>query len=167
MGTDHRSGRERAPGATLLASVAEWHRRLAAQRQHLDVERARTTPTAWKPSGIEPFRFEQVGGGIRRVYTITELLSSRELDEEGRTMGHCVGSYAGSCASGRVSIWSVRIAEPPEQATRLLTLEVSNPDRQLVQARQKGNKLPGPKELMILKRWTSAGGPTLSKWLAR
>jgi PcfJ-like protein len=157
--------KDRSP-ETLLASVAEWHQHLAAQRQHLDIELT-IKPTAWKPSGIEPFRFEQVEGGIRRIYTITELLSSRELDEEGRTLGHCVGSYAGSCASGSVSIWSLRIAEHPEEATRLLTLEVSNPDRQLVQARQKGNKLPSPKELMILKRWTSAGGPALSKWLAR
>ena len=39
--------------------------------------------------------------------------------------------------------------------------------RQIVQARQKFNKLPSPKELMILRRWTNAGGPTLSGWMAR
>ncbi len=81
-------------------------------------------------------------------------------------MSHCVGSYAGSCASGRVSIWSLRLADASGQETRLLTLEVLNQDRQVVQARQKFNRMPGPKELSVLRRWAEAGGPTPSKWLA-
>jgi hypothetical protein len=89
------------------------------------------------------------------------------LDEEGRAMGHCVGSYAASCESGRVSIWSLKVVEPPGPETRLLTLEVSNADRQIVQARKRFNALPEPKELAILRRWGDAGGPRLSRWLSR
>ena len=150
----------------LLASVAAWHQRLATPMQTLVGERPQPM-ASWKPSGIGPFRFEQVVADVRRVYTITELLSTCELDEEGRMMGHCVGSYASSCVSGRISIWSLKKVAPTEEATRLLTLEVSNQDRQIVQARRVANGLPVPEEMQILKRWTNEGGPALSKWLAR
>jgi hypothetical protein len=156
---------------TLLRSIAEWHQSLAAQsiaerHQSLAAQWTRK-PTSWTTSGIEPFRFEETEGETRRIYTIAELLCSRELDEEGREMSHCVGTYAGSCESGRSSIWSLKVVEPPGPETRLLTLEVSNADRQIVQARKRFNTLPESKEIAILKRWADAGGPRLSRWLAR
>ena len=150
--------KDRAPEA-LLQAIVEWHQTLAVQRTR--------KPTSWPASGIESFRFEEVEGETRRIYTIAELLSSRELDEEGRSMNHCVGTYAGSCESGRVSIWSVRVIEPPAPATRLVTLEVSNADRQIVQARKRLNTLPESKEIAILKQWADAGGPRLARSLDR
>ncbi len=144
---------------TLLRSVADWHRQLGRERTK--------KASFWEPSGIEPFRFEEGKGENAKVYTIGELLSSRELLEEGIAMSHCVSTYAGSCASGQVSIWTLKVADAGGNVTRLLTLEVRNPNRQIVQARQKFNKLPSPKELLILRRWTNAGGPTLSGWMAR
>lgn len=80
-------------------------------------------------------------------------------------MGHCVGSYARSCASGLVSIWTLRVSDVSGPDTRLLTLEVANHGRRIVQARRKFNKMPDPKELSVLGRWSLAGGPALSKWL--
>jgi hypothetical protein len=142
----------------LLRSVARWHRLLNRQK---------TGKVAfWEPSGIPPFRQEEGMVENRRVFTITELLCSRELNEEGRAMSHCVGSYSGSCSSGRVSIWSLRSIDGLGQETRLLTLEISNQNRQVVQARQKYNKLPSPKEISILNRWGVVGGPSLSKWIS-
>ncbi len=144
---------------TLLRSVADWHRRLNRQKA------ARVT--YWEPSGIPPFRHEEGKDENRKVYTITELLCSRDLEAEGRAMSHCVGTYSGSCASGRVSIWSLRLSDAVGLETLLLTLEVLTQDRQIVQARQKYNKLPNPRELAILNRWAGAGGPSPSKWLSR
>jgi PcfJ-like protein len=65
-------------------------------------------------------------------------------------MGHCVGSYARSCASGRVSIWTLKVIDALCREERLLTLEVTNHGRQIVQARRKYNKMPDPKELSYL-----------------
>lgn len=142
---------------TLLRSVRQWHRALG---------RAQTPESlVWEPTGIEPFLHEEGTAENRRVFVICELLSSRALNEEGLAMKHCVGSYASSCASGRVSIWSLRVTDAWGQNARLLTLEVCNESRQIVQARQRHNKYPTEKELSILQRWASAGGPTLSKWL--
>jgi hypothetical protein len=144
---------------TLLAAVAEWHRRLG---------RAGTArPVAWPACGIVPFRYEEGTDESRKVYDIAELLSSRELDDEGRAMNHCVGTYAPSCASGKVSIWSLKVTDSFGQSTRLLTLEVHVEAHTIVQARQRYNAVPTEKELSLLCRWTGAGGPALSKWLRR
>jgi hypothetical protein len=113
------------------------------------------------------FRFEEGEGHHLKVYTITELLSSRELEDEGRAMSHCVATYAGSCAAGHASIWVLKVTDAYDRETRLLTLEVRNSTRQIVQARQKFNKVASPKELSIITRWACAGGPTVSKYLAR
>jgi hypothetical protein len=147
------------PPGTLLRSVADWHRGLGRERAG--------EATAWSSTGIVPFRLEEGQGESRRIFTIAELLSSRELDEEGRAMSHCVGTYAGSCASGRASIWTLKLADAWGQETRLLTLEVCNANRQVVQARRKYNMAPGPRELAILRRWADSGGPAPSRWLAR
>jgi PcfJ-like protein len=144
---------------TLLRSVTAWHRGLGRERAGNE--------TCWPPSGIVPFRLEEGQDENRRVFTIAELLSSRELIEEGRAMGHCVGTYARSCAAGHVSIWSLKVTEVWGQETRLLTLEVWNQNRQIAQARGKFNKTARRRELAILGRWSDAGGPALSKWLAR
>ncbi len=143
---------------SLLRLVNQWHRALGRQKTG--------AITYWKPLGIKPFCHEEGKGENVKVYVIKELLSSRDLNEEGRAMGHCVGSYARSCGSGRVSIWVLRVVDYFGHETRLLTLEVVNQERQIVQARQKYNKMPDARELSILKRWTMAGGPAMSKWVS-
>jgi hypothetical protein len=122
---------------------------------------------SWAPSGTPTYRFEEGEGHHLKVYTITELLTSSELEVEGQAMSHCVATYAGSCAAGRTSIWSLKVADAYDRELRLLTLEVWNSTRQIVQARQKFNKEASPKELSIVNRWASAGGPGVSKFLAR
>ena len=49
--------------------------------------------------------------------------------------------------------------------TRLVTVEVNNGSRMVVQARRRGNETPNEEELTVLGRWTDAGGPSLSRWL--
>jgi hypothetical protein len=142
----------------LLRAVAQWHRGLGGV--------VHGPALFWRPTGIEPFRHEEGEGKSRKIFSITELTSSYELQAEGQAMAHCVASYAHSCVRGRVSIWSLRVADRTGLEIRLLTLEVSNQDRQIVQARRKFNARPGERELALLRRWADAGGPSLSKWIA-
>ena len=144
---------------TVLRAVTEWHRRLG---------RARTRKAiSWAPSGMPAYRFEEGEGHNLKVYSITELLSSQELEDEGRAMSHCVATYAGSCAAGHASIWVLKVTDAYDREERLLTLEVWNATRQIVQARQKFNKEASPKQLSLITRWASAGGPSMSKLLVR
>ncbi len=143
---------------SLLRAIREWHRSLAQGR-------AKSIAMSWRPSGFPGFEWEDGAGDDRRVYRIVELLTENELFAEGRAMRHCVASYAGSCASGRTSIWSLRKSIENDRVIRLVTIEVSNTRGTIVQIRGRCNRLPSEGERALLERWSEAGGPALSYWM--
>jgi PcfJ-like protein len=141
--------------ASLLRQVEAWHRGLAKIRQ----------PKAeWPASGIEGFEFIEgtEWGGNLKIWSITELLSTKALVAEGRKMKHCVATYAHSCAVGACSIWTLEV-ETFEGASKILTIEVLNTTRAICQARGKCNMLPGDKHRGIMRRWAEQAGLTLAK----
>jgi hypothetical protein len=142
--------------ASLLRQVEAWHRGLYKIYQ----------PKAqWPPSGIDAFEFvEGTEGGSQKVWTITELLSTKALLTEGRWMKHCVVTYARSCAGGTCSIWTLQV-HTCEGPSRALTVEVRNRDRVICQARGKYNELPGDKQRGILRRWAERAGLSLAKYV--
>jgi hypothetical protein len=141
--------------ASLLRQVESWHRTLARIEQPM---------AEWQPSGIDGFEFFEgtERGGNLKVWTITELLSSKALISEGRKMKHCVATYASSCASGACSIWTLEV-ETYVGRSKILTVEVYNARRLICQARGKCNMLPGEKHLNILRRWAEQAGLSLGR----
>jgi hypothetical protein len=103
-------------------------------------------------------------GGNLKIWTITELLSTKALVAEGRKMKHCVATYAHSCASGGCSIWTLEV-ETFEGRSKILTVEVLNAPRLICQARGKCNMLPGEKHRGILRRWAEQAGLSLAKYV--
>jgi hypothetical protein len=142
---------------SLLRQVGTWHRSLANTHQ---------TRMEWAPSGIDRFRFVEgtERSGKVKVWTITELLSAKALSAEGRTMKHCVASYAHSCATRLKSIWTLEV-DSFEGRAKLLTIEVLNSSRSIVQARGKCNILPTQKILTIVRRWAAQSGLTVSNYV--
>jgi hypothetical protein len=141
--------------ASLLRQAEAWHRTLAKTEQ----------PKAeWPRSGIDSFEFVEGAerGGNLRIWTITELLSTKALVAEGRKMKHCVATYGHSCASGACSIWTLEV-ETFEGRAKMLTVEVHNASRLIGQARGKCNMLPGEKHRGILRRWAEKAGLSLAK----
>lgn len=146
--------RGRTP-ASLLRQVEAWHRTLAKVQQ----------PKAeWPSSGIPAFEYVEGAerSGNLKVWTITELLSSKALVAEGRKMRHCVATYAHSCASGACSIWTLEV-ETFEGSAKILTIEVQTATKLICQARGKCNMLPGDKHRSILRRWAEQAGLQLAK----
>jgi hypothetical protein len=124
----------------LLHEVDVWHRRLARE--------TRLPDRTWEASvNVEGFELEERRKPDEEPshWTITELLSSKELKVEGSTMGHCVASYAGNCKSGKISVWSMRVAEGDAAPKRVMTVSVHNNSRRINQARGKHNALPSGK----------------------
>jgi len=79
-------------------------------------------------------------------WTITEILDTRELSAEGRSMHHCVGSYAKNCKNGNISVWSMQVTPVDEGEThRVMTIAVQNRSNSISQARGKCNALPSGK----------------------
>lgn len=81
-------------------------------------------------------------------WSFHELLTSRELSDEGRTLHHCVAGYAHACQAGRAAIFSVQ-----RNGTRILTIEVRPEPRALVQVRGLCNRAPSSEERTVVDEW--------------
>jgi hypothetical protein len=143
---------------SLMAQVERWHRQLGKEKKGGDQH--------WEHSSSKDFEFQEGSNESRNVkfWRITELLSSRELSSEGRAMHHCVASYAGSCASGRSSIWSLT-RQDHTGLFKHLTIEISG--KRLNQIRGLNNRGPTEKEMSIIKRWVSREGFGVDSWSSR
>ena len=150
---DHRKRQDRTfsmkgrSANAVLELTTEWTRARDRCRQS----------RVFVPSGIAPEEWlhETAPGGP--VWGVSEILSLRGLGAEGRSMGHCVFTYADSIRRRRSSIWSVH-RWGSTGVVRALTLEVYNGSRKLVQARGRFNRDPEPEERLILVEWCRAHG---------
>ncbi|WP_205508541.1 PcfJ domain-containing protein [Longitalea arenae] len=111
---------------SLLKQSDEWHKR-SSYSGGLQY---------WRPCGIEGYRFEKEEGDI----VVEELISTKELMKEGRTMKHCVASYAYLCVKGRTAIYSFRRYTTEQMQETLATIEVNIAAQKIVQAKGKMNK---------------------------
>lgn len=153
------SMRDREPAA-LVRQVEAWHRRLGRARPG--------APGTWAGHPRLDdlvLRTEARDDAPPCTYVVVQLLSSADLVVEGRRLEHCVASYAWSCASGRVSIWSLRRVEQGGAWTPLLTLELDHATNTLVQACGKRNRPPTPAQWPLVERWLRATGVRASAWL--
>ncbi|MFK8014724.1 MAG: PcfJ domain-containing protein [Gammaproteobacteria bacterium] len=131
----------------LLLQVEQWHQRLGKMK--VDVG------TRWAPSGIRPASYVRGKDEKRVVWRIHELLSQKELMQEGKALKHCVASYSRQCRNGVSSIWSLTSEDASGNLRRRQTIEVSRHKR-IVQCRGRMNKLPSDLEQKIVARWAQA-----------
>jgi hypothetical protein len=133
---------------TLLEQVQRWHHGLGKRNTGLNLD--------WPKSATPDFEFVE-GSAERknmRIWRIFELLSSKELIEEGRQMKHCVATYAQSCHRGDCSIWSMTL-QTKDETQKIVTIEVRPVQMMIRQVRGKLNRLPDPKEREIIQRWAA------------
>lgn len=140
---------------SLLAQMERWHRQLGKEKKGGKVE--------WEHSTIPNFEHVEGKPPKERVWTITELLSSGELNSEGRAMKHCVSSYAHSCAHGSCSIWTLERRQYGS-IEKLITIELRKDT--ISQLRGKLNRLPNAVESRIINLWASKEGLKISKYLS-
>jgi hypothetical protein len=157
----------------LLRSMKEWHAGMqAAQRvranQVADPRTGRVSfgfdqRVTFKHSGIKPgnFDFSNPNRGGENKWFIDEILTGKALMDEGRAMHHCVVSYASRITSGAVSIWSV-VHQVSKGAERVLTIEVQNASRSIVQVRGACNRVATGTELNVVQSWAGQNGLVLS-----
>ncbi len=139
---------------SLLRQVEDWHRELG-----------RTTAAEgvyFRRSGFKAFE-KKAGRNGEITWHIRELLSGAELVAEGRALQHCVASYAGSCASGECSIWTM-VEETPTRAIKHQTVEVSA-HGMIVESRGRQNRLPTAAEYKVLQDWARKAGLSISNFV--
>jgi hypothetical protein len=138
----------------LLRGMREWHGALAREG---DRRRRTFKPSGFAPMDLDRSRRNARGDHVTEVWHVREVLDSRALAGEGRAMGHCVYSYAGSIEKGECSIWTLTL-EDGTGPWRRLTIEVRNSARCIVQARGRFNKMPEALDLIPLNAWANRNG---------
>lgn len=98
-------------------------------------------------------------------WTVRELLSSQQLATEGRTLRHCVSSYAGMCAKRITAIFSIGQEDLFGQSASVATVEVSLKTGRVVQAKSKYNAKLKARPRMILEKWAKREGLIVNEHL--
>jgi hypothetical protein len=137
--------------ASVLRQVEEWHVQLG-QGNH-------QPSLSWRHSPFKDFRMIEGSETLAnmRVWTISELVTSRALFLEGQAMRHCVASYTGRCVRRQTSIWSMQV-ENQRGRHRVLTIEVDLPKRTISHARRKCNRPANAVERELMEQWAIQEG---------
>lgn len=147
--------------AALLRGMNQWHDELNQAQREANRNRNAAWLRQWRerlkatynPSGIKPYQImvevkNNKGKKVKQNWTITEILSYKDLEAEGKALHHCVASYHSSIESGRTSIWSLKCEDK-----RLVTIEVVG--HCIVQARGAFNRRLESKEYKVINQWAS------------
>ena len=136
---------------SLIRQSDNWHNRFSgAKGNHF-----------WKPCGVDGYKIEKKD----HVVVLEELTESKKLIEEGKTMRHCVGSYAFYCAKGKSAIFSLRKYSFGILLERMATIEVNLSLKRVVQAKAKMNKQVSDETRKHLDAWANKQGLTVSPYL--
>lgn len=87
-------------------------------------------------------------------WVVYQIPNSKELYREGKTMRHCVASYAGACRDGRSYIYSLMMVDGINAPERVLTIEV-NSRLEVVQVRGRCNASPKGRADYVTNKWIS------------
>jgi hypothetical protein len=139
---------------SMLRQVEAWHRQTGREKKGQFAQ--------WPASGIKGFYSKNDRENVVRM--IQEICTQKELVTEGRTMRHCVGSYAGPCAQGRASIWKFEEISSAGIEKRL-TIEVDNRQRTIIQARGKYNAIATSSDKYWLTQWAREAGLGVSRYM--
>jgi hypothetical protein len=134
---------------SVIRQMQEWHAGLSKMK----VGRF----NRFNPSGFEGAVYDFSSNTEAEIWRVKELLTAKELQEEGRRQQHCVFSYAGAIEKGRTSIW-VLTKEDNKGNWAMCTVEVENATKRIVQVRGRFNRIATVKEQSILVRWATEKG---------
>jgi hypothetical protein len=128
--------------SNLLEEVNTWHEELRLMRQG-NYRRTYYLPK----SDINTYKIEYKG----RRFKVMQLLTNKELIEEGRTLSHCVGTYTDNCIDRGSYIFSMRLEREDEVTLPLITIEVNA--NTIRQKKGKWNRSCSEEEDYIIRNW--------------
>ena len=153
---------------TVTRGMLAWHATLAREAS----QRVRGD---FIPSGFRGYEVVRGSGDTTTVVNIKEILSTSALASEGRTLGHCVFSYANSVTKGTKSIWSLgqspgfdngegKVIAINNARSKLVTIEVVNQARRIVQMRGRFNRMVTPAERNHITQWAKEAGLVMGRY---
>ncbi|MBK6895661.1 MAG: PcfJ domain-containing protein [Alphaproteobacteria bacterium] len=140
--------------AALLRQVERW--------QKEEKKLAGVQNLYFKKSGIKEFLWSPTKSPDE-YWTIRELLSGADLIREGRTLNHCVATYARYCTSGWCSLWSLE-RHQGGKVEKCQTLEVDD-EREIVQCAGHNNRDPSIEEMKAVRKWADTARLKIAPWV--
>ena len=146
---------------TFMRGMVEWHGHLSKIKP--------AAQESWQTIGFKPYHLEKKvtlpgGAHVNEITSIAEILDSKDLATEGRALGHCVYSYLYSIQRGRTSIWSMKKGYGSLHNERMVTIEIDNATRKIVQVRGKHNRQPTMSEHDTICAWASEANLIVSHY---
>lgn len=141
---------------SLMNAMEQWHRETADLR--------RIGMKSFTPSGFAEATWRKtvkIHGRLvaEDLWTFQEILTARDLVDEGSAMRHCVATYVPNISGGYSSIWSLRM-----NGNRKLTIEVRNRERRVVQVRGKSNRRAVEAEAAMVRKWAAKNALRVEPW---
>lgn len=153
LNSESEGGKYSLKGRTInsvMESMKIWHE---------ETLKAKASASEWKASAIKNYRKEKETDCSFNIFKIEEILNLKELQKEGNEMRHCVASYANSLITGTKSIWSLT-----KNNKKVLTIEVVNSTREIVQIAGKCNIRAEKEDLIYIKEWARVEDLRLGKY---
>jgi hypothetical protein len=150
---------------SVMKAMRVWHREMRQVRYS-----ARWNyPEKFESCGLKGYKLEtqaKLPNGQKHPawWTVTEIVTKKELQAEGREQRHCVFSYGRRIMAKEVSIWSLKYKIAGGVAERCVTIEVINNTKSIVQARRFANKKPTNAEERIINAWSQKQGLLISRY---
>ena len=150
-------------GQALLEQVENWHRQLGK------IQVSHSRDAVYRESGWSSWDdVEKISEDETAIWQFVEILTQKDLQEEGRTLRHCIYSYHARVAAGACSVWSLRrkyTRGPKDGWTeRKLTVEVSSAGR-INEARGFANKLAEGRAKILLEQWADKNSLTIAPYV--
>ncbi len=123
----------------------EWHRTM-------QLKKFGSQQLTW--IGIDLPNWEWKGKKQESIWRVTQLLTSKELYNDGRRMKHCVASYGQRCVEKQSAIFSLTEDDGINLPEKHVTIELSS-NKQLVQANGRMNKRPEGRAKLVFNKWLS------------
>ena len=136
----------------MIRGMEQWHKDLGKSRDNDKRE--------FGMSGFRDGSYSFPNDKLSRTWYVNELLSGKALNKEGSELKHCAASYARSVEEGRISMWSMT-----EGHQKVITIEVHNQTKQIMQARGRFNRSCSNEEFRILTKWAQDNNLIISRYL--
>lgn len=129
---------------TLRKRMKDWHHSLNRKKS--------LGNHSWEGHPIEDSVYNGANEQGKIVeWSMTQILNTKALNEEGSSQHHCVSVYVDKCKSSACSIWSLKECRN-NVFKRVLTIELRN-DGSVVQVRGYANRAARPHEKVIVSAW--------------
>jgi len=138
----------------LVRAMHAWHDGLTRVKSF---SKTIFVESGYQPITLSMHRKDPDGQQVAETWRIREILTGRQLADEGRRQNHCVYSYERSIVSGHTSIWSMTMEDGQGKTGNWaqLTIELRNATRTIVQARGRFNRRATAREHSVMARWAA------------